>query len=69
MDSYKMQGEKVRWEQDKDTIYCFEQHPTKQQLYGHLPPMQNIQGYAVYCGKSMNEFIIDVLLLNPTQDH
>ena len=48
------------------------QHPTKQQLYGHLPPItKSIQvrrtKHAGYCWRSKNELISDILLLTPSQ--
>ena len=47
------------------------QHPTKPQLYGHLPPiMKTIQvkrtRHAGHCWRSRNELISDVLLWTPT---
>ena len=47
------------------------QHPTKQQLYGHLPPiMKAIQvrrtRHAGHCWRSRDELISDVLLWTPT---
>ena len=43
LDFNEMLEEEVRWELHKDVTGCFEkswkQHPTKQQLYGHLPPI------------------------------
>ena len=47
------------------------QHPTKHQLYGHLPPiMKTIQvrwtGHAGHCWRSRDELISDVLLWTPT---
>ena len=47
------------------------QHPTKQQLYGHLPPiMKTIQTrgtrHAGHCWRSRDELISDVLLWTPT---
>ena len=47
------------------------QHPTKCQLYGHLPPItKTIQvrrtRYAGHCWRSRNELISDVLLRTPT---
>ena len=47
------------------------QHPTKHQLYGHLPPiMKTIQvrwtRHAGHCWRSRNELISDVLLWTPT---
>ena len=45
-------------------------HPTKQQLYGHLPPiMKTIQvrrtRHAIYCWRSRDELISDLLLWTP----
>ena len=47
------------------------QHPTRQQLYGHLPPiMKTIQvrrtRRARHCKRSRDELISDVLQLTPT---
>ena len=47
------------------------QHPTRHQLYGHLPPItKTIQvrktRYAGHCWRSRDEFISDVLLWTPT---
>ena len=47
------------------------QHPTRNQLYGHLPPiMKTIQArrtrHAGHCWRSRNELISDVLLRTPT---
>ena len=47
------------------------QHPTKHQLYGHLPPItKTIQvrrtRHAGHCWRSRNELISDVLLWTPT---
>ena len=47
------------------------QHPTKHQLYGHLPPItKTIQvrrtRHAGHCWKSRSELISDVLLWTPT---
>ena len=47
------------------------QHPTKHQLYGHLPPItKTIQvrrtRHAGHCWRSRNELIRDVLLWTPT---
>ena len=46
------------------------QHPTRQQLYGHLPPItKTIQvrrtRHAGHCWRSKDELISDVLLWNP----
>ena len=47
------------------------QHPTKQQLYGHLPPItKTVQvrwtRHAGYCWRSKDELIRDVLLWTPS---
>ena len=47
------------------------QHPTRHQLYGHLPPItKTIQvrrtGHAGHCWRSKDELISDVLLWTPT---
>ena len=47
------------------------QHPTRHQLYGHLPPItKTIQvrrtRHAGHCWRSKNELISDVLLWTPT---
>ena len=47
------------------------QHPTRRQLYGHLPPItKTIQArrtrHAGHCWRSRNELISDVLLWAPT---
>ena len=47
------------------------QHPTRHQLYGHLPPItKTIQArrtrHAGHCWRSKDEFISDVLLWTPT---
>ena len=47
------------------------QHPTRHQLYGHLPPITKIiqvrrAMHAGHCWKSRDELISDVLILTPT---
>ena len=47
------------------------QPPTKQQLYGHLPPITKTMQvrrttYAGHCGRSRDELISDVPLLTPS---
>ena len=47
------------------------QHPTKQQLYGHLPPITKTikvrrTRYAGHCWRSRDELISDVLLWTPS---
>ena len=49
----------------------WQQHPTRHQLYGHLPPiMKTIQvrrtRHAGHCWRSRDELISDVLLWSPT---
>ena len=49
------------------------QHPTRQQLYGHLPSITKIirvrqTRHARHCWESMDELISDVLLWTPTYD-
>ena len=48
------------------------QHPTKQQLYGHLPPITKTikirrTRHAGHCWRSRDELISDVLLWTPSQ--
>ena len=48
------------------------QHPTKQQLYGHLPPITKTikvrrTRHVVHCWRSRDELISDVLLWTPSQ--
>ena len=47
------------------------QHPTRQQLYGHLPPITKTipvrrTRHAGHCWRSKDELVIDVLLWTPT---
>ena len=49
----------------------WKQHPTKQQLYGHLPPItKTIQvrriRHAGHCWRSRDKLVSDVLLWTPT---
>ena len=49
------------------------QHPTKQQVYGHLPPITKTikigrTRHARHCWRSRNELISDVLLWTPSHD-
>ena len=51
----------------------WQQHPTRHQLYGHLPPItKTIQvrrtTHAGHCWRSRDELISDVLLWAPTYD-
>ena len=65
------------WQKKIDTVwwYCmylaWQQHPTRHQLYGHLPPItKTIQvrrtRHAGHCWRSRDELIRDVLLWIPT---
>ena len=52
----------------------WKQHPTKKQLYGHLPPIsQTIRvrsaRHAGHCWRSKDEIISDVLLWKPAHGH
>ena len=52
-------------------MYSWRQHPTRHQLYGHLPPIpKTIQvrraRHAGHCWRSRDELISDVLLWTPT---
>ena len=47
------------------------QHPTKQQLYGHLPPIKKTTQvrrtkHVGHCWRSMDEIISDILLWTPS---
>ena len=51
-------------------IKSWQQHPTRRQLYGHLPPItKTIQArrtrHAGHCWKSKDEIVSDVLLWSP----
>ena len=67
LDSIETQGEKARWNYTRmlSAILnkAWKQHPTKQQLYGHLPPIsQNIQ--VGHSWRNMDK-ISDLLLWTP----
>ena len=72
----KTAGEEARRQLHKNAASNLEQvlavtHPTRHQLYGHLPPiMKTIQvrrtRHAGYCWRSRDELISDVLLWTPT---
>ena len=52
----------------------WKQHPTKQQQYGHLPPMSRIikirqTRHAVHCWRSKDELISDIFLCIPSHGH
>ena len=71
LDANKMAGEKARQQLDKNAVSkSWRQHPTKHQLYGHLPPItKTIQvrqtRHAGHCWRSRDELISDVLLWTP----
>ena len=65
----------ILWFAKLFTLFCFikswRQHPTRHQLYGHLPPItKTIQArrtrHAGHCWRSSDELISDVLLWTPT---
>ena len=67
MDSNKTAGEEVRRQLHKS----WRQHPTRHQLYGHLPPItRTIQvrrtRHAGHCWRTRDDLIRDVLLWTPT---
>ena len=75
MDSNKTAGEETRRQLHKNAASNLEQvlaqHPTRHQLYGHLPPItKTIQvrqtRHAGHCWRSRHELISDVLLWTPT---
>ena len=75
MDSNKTAGEKLDGNYTKMLRAIlnksWRQHPTRHQLYGHLPPItKTIQvrqtRHAGHCWKSRGELISDVLLWTPT---
>ena len=70
LDAAETAGEEARWQLHKMLRAILNksgrQHPTKHQLYGHLPPItKTIQvrrtRYAVHCWRSRDELISDVL--------
>ena len=79
MDSNKTAGEEARQKLDGNYTRMLQailnkslrQHPTRHQLYGHLPPItKTIQvrrtRHAGHCLRSRDELISDVLLRTPT---
>ena len=76
MDANKTAGEEARWQLHKNVACSLEQvphkqHPTRHQLYDHLPPItKTIQvrrtRHAGHCWRSRDELIRDVLLWSPT---
>ena len=75
MDSNKTAGEEARRQLHKNAAAIlnksWRQHPTRHQLYGHLPPItKSIQvrrtRHAGHCWRSRDELISDVLLWTPT---
>ena len=68
MDANKTDGEKAWRQLHKNAA---RQHATKQQLYGHLPPITKIikvrrTRHTGHCWKSRDELISDVLLWTPS---
>ena len=70
-----MAGEEARQQLQKNVASnlnkSWQQHPTRHQLYSHLPPiMKTIQArrtrHAGHCWRSRDELISDVLLWTPT---
>ena len=60
-------GEKAWWQLHKNDGSNMEQHPTKQQLYGHLPPISKTfkvrrTRYAGHSWRSKDELISHILL-------
>ena len=52
----------------------WKKHPTKQRLYGHLPPITDVINerrtrFAGHCWRSKDEIISDVLLWTPKHGH
>ena len=52
----------------------WKQHPTKQDLYGHLPPISHVirerqMRFAGHCWRSKEEIVRDVLLWTPKHGH
>ena len=75
MDSNKMAGEEARRQYTRILRAILNkswwQHPTRHQLYGHLPPItKTIQvrqtRHAGHCWRSRDELISDVVLWTPT---
>ena len=75
MDSNKTAGEEARRQLHKNAASNLEQswrqHPTRHQLYGHLPPIKKTiqvrrSRHAGHCWRSRDELISDVLLWTPT---
>ena len=68
LDANKTAGEEARRQLHKNKSW--RQHPTRHQLYGHLPPItKTIQvrrtRHAGHCWRSKDELISDVLLWTP----
>ena len=68
----KLDGNYTRITQEWCLHKSWRQHPTRHQLYGHLPPiMKTIQvrrtRHAGHCWRSRDELISNVLLWTPTQ--
>ena len=76
LDANKTAGEEARRQLHKNVVLrailikSWRQHPTRHQLYGHLPPItKTIQvrrtRHAGHCWRSRDELISDVLLWTP----
>ena len=70
IDATKTHSEKARWKLQKNTTRYFDkslkQNPTKQQLYGHLPPISQttqvkLTKHAENCWRSKDELMINIL--------
>ena len=71
MSKHDWVGTDIHWELCKILNKSWRQHPTRHQLYGHLPPItKTIQvrrtRHAGHCLRSRDELISDVLLWTPT---
>ena len=71
MDANKTAGEEARRQLHKILNKSWRQHPTRHQLYGHLPTITKIIQvrrirHAGHCCRSRDELISDVLLWPPT---
>ena len=74
LDPNKKARKEARRQIQKDVAILnksWRQHPTKHQLYGHLPPITKIiqvrrTRHAGHCWRSRDELISDVLLCTPT---
>ena len=70
LDTDKTVGEKARRQLYKNIDKSWQQHPTRRQLYSHLPPItKTIQArrtrHAGHCWRSKDDIVSDVLLWTP----